>query len=260
MTVTDRVMDALRDTLRGAKDAARSARGALDEALLFTSHEQASKAAATAMSVAQAAGATAAQQRSSLDAAADHSRLLASRGRDVRAAASQVREALERAKLVALNAGLEGARLGEPIGKALVAVADELRSAIGRALEALEEHLTLVGQVERDREKLRDQVENARQSAASLAEELLRVQASQREATAALGELGQGLKRTTGTDPEVARTLAAASEHARGLIDALNVLASRPQRNLALRALRPTIRPLLRLMRELDKSGDGDER
>jgi len=260
VSVKERVIGVLRETVRGARGATRSARTTLDEAMLFTLHEQASKAAAAAMSAAQTAGATAAQQRNALDAAADHGRLLASRGRDVRGAAQHVREALERAKLVALNTGLEGARLGEPAGKAMVLVADELRSGIGRALEALEEHLALIGQVERERDKLRDQVEQAQHAAAALADELLKSQAAQRESSGTLNELGQGIRRTAGTDPEVARVVASATEHARGLLAALNTLSSRSQRSLVLRALRPTIRPLLRLMREVDRSAaDGDE-
>src|SRR5262245_31437866 len=207
MSVRGRLVGALRTTVRGARDAAKSARASLDEALLFSAHDQASKASAAAISVAQAAGATAAQQRSVLDAAADHARLLLARGRDVRAAGQRVRDELERAKLVALNTGLEGARLGENAGKALVSVADELRGVLGRAIESLEEQQQQLMQSEREREKLRELVDGARQGASALADELLRAQASQREANSALSELGQSLQRSTGTDPDVARAV-----------------------------------------------------
>ena len=138
------------------------------------------------MSTCQAAGATAAQQRSALDAAADHARLLVARGRDLHAAAQQVRDSLDRAKLVALNAGLEGSRLAEPAGKAMLAIADEMRGLVTRALESLDEHLSLLGQVERERDKLAEQVEHARQRAAAWPRSCFRAQAAQREATTAL--------------------------------------------------------------------------
>jgi len=253
MSVTDRLFDSLRHAVRGARVAAGTAKTTLDEAALFSQHERANVATAQSLRTAQAAGATAAQQRSALEAAADHARLLVSRGRDMRGSAHQVRDALERAKLVALNTGLEGARLGEPAGKAMVAAADELRSVIGRALAALEEHLSLLSQIEREREKLRDLVEQAKTAASALGDELLRAQTAQREAAGALEELGKGLERSTGTDREAARIVATAAEHARGLLEALSALAGRPQRGAVARALRPTLLPLLRLMREIDR-------
>jgi methyl-accepting chemotaxis protein len=253
MSVAERLIHGLRDAVRGARDVAGSTRTTLDEAALFSQHERANQAAAQSLRASQAAGATAAQQRSALEAAADHARLLVSRSRDMRGSAQQVREVLERAKLVALNTGLEGARLGEPAGKAMVAAADELRSVIGRALALLEEHLELLAQVEREREKLRDQVEQAKTGAGTLGDELMRTQNAQRDTTAALEELGTGLERSTGTDREAARIVATAAEHARGLLEALSALAGRPQRGAVARALRPTLLPLLRLMRELDR-------
>ena len=260
MSMRGRLVGALRTTVRGAREAAISARASLDEALLFSAHEQASKASQAAISTSQSAGATAAQQRSMLDAAADHARLLLARGRDVRAAAQRVRDELERAKLVALNTGLEGARLGESAGKALVSVADELRGVLGRAIEALEEQQQQVMQSEREREKLRELVDAARQGASALADELLRTQAAQRDAINSIDELGKSLQRTTGTDPDVAKALTTATEHARGLLGALEALSSRSQRGLVLRALRPTIQPLLRLMREERGGPDGEDR
>jgi methyl-accepting chemotaxis protein len=253
MSVTNRFFDGLRGAVRGARGVAGSARTTLDQALLFSKHEQASVAASQSLRTTQAAGATAAQQRSALEAAADHARLLVSRGRELRGSVQHVGDALERSKLVALNAGLEGARLGEPAGKAMVAAADELRSVIGRAVGALEEHLSLLTQVEREREKLRDQVDQAKQSASALGDELLRAQTTQRDAVSSLEELGKGLEHATGTDREVARIVATAADHARGLLEALGALSDRPQRSAVVRALRPTLLPLLRLMRELDR-------
>jgi methyl-accepting chemotaxis protein len=258
MNVRERFLDTLRATL-GAEKGAASAGGAVEEALLFRAYERATAAMQSAVSTCQTAGAKAAQQRAALDAATDHVRLLLARSRDIRGTAQQLREAIERTKLVALNAGLEGARIGEPVGKPLVTVADEVRNLATRALEALDEHLALISQVDKDRDKLRDQVDVAREAASAVAEELLRAQSTQREATGALSEFGQGLQRATGADPETARAVAEAADHARGLLGALSTLATRPQRRFVLRALRPSLRPLMRLLRDLYRGSEGSD-
>lgn len=255
MSVTGKLFEAL----RGVSGAQQPRPNSLDVVTLFSAQERASKAAQTAQSSSQSAGASLAQQKNALDAAIDHARLLLARGRDLRAASTQVRDSLERVKLVALNTGLEGARLGDPAGKALVAVADEVRTQIGRSLDALDEHLALLTEVERERERLRDELENARQGAGGLADDLLRTQSAQREVNAAVEELGNGLQRTTGTDPQAARAVSEAAEHARGLLDALGKLSSQAQRGFVLRALSPTMKPLLRLIRDLDRAGSGEE-
>jgi methyl-accepting chemotaxis protein len=259
MSVAERMRRAFGAAVQRARGGAARA-STLDEAILYTRHDTALKAAESAMSTTQGAGATAAQQRTALDAAADHARLLTARERDVRGAAQRVRETLERAKLVALNAALEGARLGEPAGKAMVAVADEMRALAQRGLEAVDEQQGVLGQIDRERDKLSEQVEHSRQRAATLADDLLRAQAAQREAVNALGELGRGLHQTTGTDPETARVVVAAADHARGLVDALSALSSRRQSSLLWRALGPSIQPLLKLLGELDRGGRAGSR
>ncbi len=253
MSLTDRFYQALLDRMETTRPP--RSQSSFDGALLVSTHDSATRSAQSATSMCQAAGATAAQQRGALDAASDHARLLVARGRDLRATAEQVRESLERAKLIALNAGLEGSRLGEPAGKAMVAIADEMRALVSRGLEALEEHLALLAQVDRERDKLQEQVEHAGQRAGNLAEELLRSQAALRETNTALSKLGEGLSRSTGADPQIARAISSAAEHARGLLDALSTLSGRSQRGLMWRALAPTIKPLLKLLRDLDQGG-----
>jgi methyl-accepting chemotaxis protein len=202
------------------------------------------------MSTCQAAGATAAQERSSLDAAADDLRLLFSRVRDLKSAGERVREALERMKLLALNAGLEGARMGEAMGRPLVNVAEEMKTLVMRGLDAIEEQMSAVEQADRERERMREHVEQARQAAAQLADELLRAQAMQRQATTALGELAEHLQRTTGTDPETARVLAEAVDHAQSLAAVLGRLSSPEQRRMLLKALMPVLAPVLGPLRD----------
>jgi hypothetical protein len=113
--------------------------------------------------------------------------------------------------------------------------------------------------VERERERLREHVEQARQSAVQLADELLRAQAAQRDASGALAEFAEELQRSTGTDPDTAHAVSEALEYARGLVQVVMRLSSRAQRTLLLRALGPSLKPLLRLLRELEEAGAGDE-
>ncbi len=254
MSPTERLLELLRRSIAGAtRGSGEPARTLIDHAQVFDAHEKATALAEGAMSACQSTGATAAQQRGALDAAADHTRLAVARGRDLRLAAQQLRDSLERIKLVALNAGLEGARLGEG-GKALVLVGEEVRAMVVRGIEALDEQATVMSELESERDKVAARMEEARERAAAMADELMRAQAAQREANGSLAEVGRGLRRATGTDPEVARTVAAASNHARGLLDALIELTSRGHARLVLRTLRPSIEPLLRVIREIDEA------
>src|SRR6187402_229379 len=92
-------------------------------------------------------------QRSELDAAQESGQRLSTRGRDIRNSLNLLRESVDRAKLTALNAGLEGARLGDPVGKALVVLGDEVRQLLARGLDALEEHAGLLTELDRERER-----------------------------------------------------------------------------------------------------------
>src|SRR5512142_296588 len=88
----------------------------LNSALLFGSHHVAAKNAER--SVEQCALASQALQRcrTQIETCTDQAARLEVRLHDTRTSAVQLAEALDRIKLVALNAGLEGARLGESSG------------------------------------------------------------------------------------------------------------------------------------------------
>jgi hypothetical protein len=113
--------------------------------------------------------------------------------------------------------------------------------------------------MDREREKLRDQVETAQSRAADLAKELLQAQAAQRDATTSLGELGESIKRATGTDPDTARAVSEIADHARALVSGLSSLSARSPRASVLRALGPSLGPLLGVLRELYRGGSDDE-
>ncbi len=214
----------------------------------FDRHQRAQHALFTAEATHRAAIAAAEQQAATVGTTVDDARILAARARDLRASTDLVREALERVKLLALNAGLEGARLGEPAGRILVTLADEVRSVAARGLDSLGEHVQLLAQVDRERERLETRLGGVSDAAATLAQELARATRDHEVAAGALAELEADLRRTPGADPDAARAVADAAQHATALLAALDRLAPRARRNLLLDALRPLLRQLLRVV------------
>jgi hypothetical protein len=226
----------------------------LNPATLLTALERAARAVLDAVDAAQATTTTSARVVSAADAAAEQAELLRTRERDVEAASERVRDALERAKVVALNAGLDGARLQDPVGKVLMAVADEVRTALTRAMDALDEHDALAVQVEKERGKLREQVLTLQRESPVLRRELEQALDAERG------------RRSAGADEHTARWIARATEHALELRRALAQLPLGPQSRVALRSLRTVLEPLehqLRRTRATDESaspaGTNDE-
>src|SRR5262249_26308930 len=130
-----RWFDVLRRTTAGPDSPTRSMRGgqaALDDASLWTAHEQAPHSLAGASASAERVAASVAKQRVSIDGAAERASLVAARSAGLGASAARVSEAFERLGLVALNAGLEGARLAEPQGRALLLLSEEIRANVTR--------------------------------------------------------------------------------------------------------------------------------
>ncbi len=251
MSTIDRVLGNLRTSVLGSQRPRIRSRNLLDDANLFESQNRAAVAQQTAVSAALTVGATAQEQRTAVEAVAERTAILVTHGRDMRGAADQVRESLDRIKLVGLNAALEGARIGEPAGAALVTIGEEVRTLVVKALDSFNEHRNLLAQAETERERLIREIEQARRTAATLADEMLRAQSAQRDARDRVEDLGEEIRRATGTDPEVAKSVSEAAEHARGLLEALSSLSSKTQGTLASRSLWPTIEPLLRVIRDL---------
>jgi hypothetical protein len=238
----------------------------LNPATLLTALERAARAVLDAVDAAQATTTTSARVVSAADAAAEQAELLRTRERDVEAASERVRDALERAKVVALNAGLDGARLQDPVGKVLMAVADEVRTALTRAMDALDEHDALAVQVEKERGKLREQVLTLQRESPVLRRELEQALDAERGAAAAVTQAAELVRRSAGADEHTARWIARATEHALELRRALAQLPLGPQSRVALRSLRTVLEPLehqLRRTRATDESaspaGTNDE-
>jgi hypothetical protein len=248
------------ERMRGAAQAT-AARSPLDDAVLLRSQQSAAESQNSAASACQQLGATLAEQRAQLDAAGDKGRLMVTRAQDARATMRRARDSLERTKLVALNTGLDGAKQGEARGRALVLVAEELANIARGGLTSLDELEQLFDEVEREREELGREVEAARSKGGEMSQGLLRTQAALRSSQDAVERLGKVLGAGSGGDLENARLLADVAEHARGLVTALSDLSEGSRTGLVWRALRPTLAPLLRLLRELEvrtHSGEDD--
>jgi len=187
-----------------------------------------------------------ARQRVELETVQESVRNLVSRGRDLRNTLQVLRESVDRAKLSALNAGLEGARLGESVGKALVVMSDEQRNLLARALDALEEHGTLLAELERERERcvagLSQLGDGARQTGAAFS----RAEQQSQLTCAFLDQVRSDFSEIFGDDPEAARALGEAAAHVRTAASSLRELTQRAP--LGADALRELLSPLLALI------------
>jgi methyl-accepting chemotaxis protein len=238
---------------RGRSGSPPSSRTAAEESSLWATHERASAAVRDAGEAAQRIASHVAKQRGTVDATADRARAVAARAQDLSGSFARIVDAFARLELVALNAGLEGARLGEGPGHALGLVSDEVRAQATRGTEASRELSTSLGEIGAELVQVNASLDRARESAAEVAQEAARVGGPSADAERALSEMGDRLKKTTGSDPETARAIAEASEHARGLLGALGTLSGKVPQAVVLSALRPALEPLLRLLEGEDE-------
>lgn len=174
--------------------------------------------------ISQGATADASRAQAVIDAVRDGARVLVHRNRELRSSATAVRDSLERARLAALNAGLEGARLGEAIGKAVLVMADDVRVLLARATEALDDHVALFSELERERERWLDELSQTRELVAAAAQRLRELGGIEAASSQALSRLSGNLKRHLGNAPERARLLADAGSHLRALSESLDKL------------------------------------
>ena len=198
----------------------------------------------------QALAQEAARGRTLFDAVHDAARAQSLRSRELRDSARQLRDPLERARLTALNAGLEGARKGDPVGKALVVMAEELRVLLARALDELAEHSAALVEVDREREHWLEQLGAARELSGVLFEKARELQVIEAGSARAVERLGAGVRRAFGADPERARLLLRAAEQARALDESLSRLEAGPHEPELAAVLQP-------LAQKLGREGPG---
>jgi hypothetical protein len=243
-----RLLRLLRRTAKGARTVGE--RSTADESALWSAHERALVRSRDAGAAAQRIASNAARQRASIEAVSDRSRALASRAGEVHAGFSRVVDAFDRLGLVALNAGLEGARLGEAEGRQLALVSDEVRAQSSRGVEAARELGSSLGQLASDLGQLESQVVQAQAVVAEVTQDSARAAGAASDAEAALVDVADRIKRATGSDPETVRAVAEASERARALVASLTALSGKVPRGLIVGALAPVLAPLARMLGE----------
>ncbi len=229
--------------------------GEADETTIWLAHQRALAVVREGAESTQRIASGVAKQRGSVDALGDRSRAAATRAQEMATAFTRVVDSFDRLALVALNAGLEGARLGESAGRALLLVSDEVRAQTSRGSDGARELATTLAEISGEIGQLNTQVDQVRDLASEVAHEAARASAAGAEADRLLGEMSDGLKRTTDRDPETVMAIAEAGEHARALVSSLGALSGRVPRALLVSALRPVLEPLTRVLAE-DDAGD----
>ncbi|MEI9954159.1 MAG: methyl-accepting chemotaxis protein [Pseudomonadota bacterium] len=219
---------------------------AVQGARLLAALEAAKTAATRANSEQRAASAGLDRQRGDLEAVQESAQKLATRSRDIRNSLQVLRESVDRAKLSALNAGLEGARLGESIGKALVVMSDEQRNLLARALDALQEHGALLAEVERDRDRCVAELSHVSEGARQMATVLGRAEQQSQLTSALLHELRTDFLELFGRDPESVAAMAVAAAGVQAAAASLLELTRRTP--LGAEVVRELLRPLLALI------------
>ena len=228
---------------------------AADAGALWSAHARASASVRDAGEAAQRIASNVAKQRGALDSIGDRARAVSTRAQDLGTSFSRVNDAFEKLSLVALNAGLEGARLGEQIGHSLQLVAEEVRLSAGRGSESARELSSALTEVGAELTQVTANLERAREAAAEVAQEASRVGASSSDTERALGELADRMKRATGSDPETAKAVADAVEHGKAFVAALGSLGEKVPKSILMGVLRPVFEPLAKWASE-DEGGD----
>ena len=241
-----RLLRLLRRTAKGAR--AVGERSTADESALWSAHERALTRARDAGAASQHIAASVSRQRATIDAIGDRARALTSRATEVQGAVARVVDAFDRLGLVALNAGLEGARLGEADGRPLTLVGDEVRAQATRGGDAARELAAILAQLATDLVQLEGQASQAQAVVAEVTQDAARSASAASDAESALVDIGHRVKRATGSDPETVRAVAEASERARALVTSLSALSGKVPRALLVGALGPVLAPLARLL------------
>jgi methyl-accepting chemotaxis protein len=231
----------------------------MDDGVAWSAHGVAMKRSREAAEAAQAIAAHVAKQRAAADVLNDRVHTASARAQELSAGFGRVTDAFERLGLVALNAGLEGARLGEAHGRSLLLVSDEVRTHVARGSESTRELTAVLGDVAGDVNKLQTYVDQVRQGALDASQEAARVASAAGEAERSIVELGRRLQEVTGSDPAIAKLVADAGEHAKALAAALGVLGEKVPPRLVMGALRPILDPLARLLGAPELPPEGDE-
>jgi ferritin-like metal-binding protein YciE len=188
------------------------------------------------------------EQRSSVSDLTDWACRIESHVQETRANVETLGSALDRIKLVALNMGLEGARLGDLAGKLLVNVSDELRQLSARSLEILMEQVSSIERLEAERRRLMPAIERIRTQTETLSELCDNTERLKTENLQGIERFTNELERVTGLDAAAREQIARITEQAKSLVSSLGSLEKPSLRRLMREALLSELAPILRLL------------
>ena len=135
-------------------------------------------------------------------------------------------------------------------------MSDEVRAQSSRGGDAARELGTGIGQLAAELTQLESHVGQAQVVVAEVTQDSARAAGAASDAESALLDMGDRVKKATGSDPEAVRAIAEASERARALVASLAALNGKVPRVMLLSALRPAIEPLAKLLAEDEREGD----
>ena len=221
--------------------------GSLEDAELWEARERAAKANQDAERLGERVVATSARQRANIDAALERATAALSRRDALEERVRHVEEVVERLGVVGLNAGLEGARTNEPLGRGLTLVSDEIRAHTTRGIDALGELSAQLREALDAISELGQRIERAQREAAELTNDATQLKSSVQASSAGLADLEARLRKVTGLDPQTAKLIALAGDHAKGLLTALSALEASGATQ-ASAALSPVLAPVLKVL------------
>lgn len=195
----------------------------------------------------QAVATLVARHRGELEGVAELGRRVETRLEEVAPSGRALMDVLERVKLLALNTGLEGARLGDAAGKALGGIAEEFRDLAAKGLRLTEELHTTLGLLAQEKARLAETVSRIQNSQLALADEVRQGVENQQRIAHDVAALGTHLAEVTGLDPSMVEHLSEIDHHARQLSELLAPLEGTATRPLLRSVLRPLTESLTRL-------------
>lgn len=248
-----------RGVLRGLrKESSTEARSLLEaESSLWSAHQAATAGSAGAVDAAVQVASASARQRKAIEALLETARSARARADEAAPAAARLGDALDRLRLVALNLGLEGARLGDSAGRALTTVSDEIRTWVERSAEALSDLQGSIDELRPASGRVIEHAEQIRQAETEIAGSAARTQAEAQQVSQSLEELARHASKLSHTDPQTARALGRAAEHARALVADLSELRDAARGEIAHSMLEPIIDPLARIIAEFGSRRSG---
>jgi methyl-accepting chemotaxis protein len=220
-------------------------------ARLWTAHLRAHQSANHAVELTTQLLASTKRQQVLLDGALDLIRQAANRSPEIQDPIDQVAHNLDRLRLIALNVGLEGARLGDPAGHTLMNMADEVRSLTERANEAVQELRTALDDTLSLWNQAVHRTEETRHAHEALETQFGSLQTAADNTLQDIQPIGTHTRSLLDMDPHTAVALARVTEHAKELIQALGSLGDHARQDIIRSALGPTLHPLLRALLQI---------